>query len=390
MSSTLLAHNPEIAQLQEEGYQLTLLPTHVVVHNIPYVSTEGTVAEGKFIIAISLSGETVTMSDHQIEFMGQFPCDSLGQPMKTVLSEVPTGNQILEGICSNYRFSNHPVDDPLNNSILAKLKHYESIITSEANILNPEATARVFAPSQHIKESIFKYPDTNAGRAGIVEQANRLRGYKLGIVGLGGTGSHILDLLAKTPVAEIHLYDGDIFENHNAFRSPGAAQLDELRRRPLKAEHFKSKYDAIRDGVSSHAYYIDESNLAELSQLDFVFISIDSGLARKIIADYLNQAGIPFIDSGIDISNRENNTLEASSRVTLVSGENTDAAMDMLSYGEIKGELYSSNVQIAEINSLNACHSIIEWKKFVGFYADDKANAFQSVYDSQDNRIIYS
>ena len=54
---------------------------------------------------------------------------------------------------------------------------------------------------------------------------------KVVIVGLGGTGGYLLDLLAKTPIEEIHLYDDDIFGTHNAFRAPGAASLDDAPRR---------------------------------------------------------------------------------------------------------------------------------------------------------------
>ena len=41
------------------------------------------------------------------------------------------------------------------------------------------------------------------------------------IVGLGGTGSYCTgSLLAKTHVKNIHLFDGDVFEQHCAFRAP--------------------------------------------------------------------------------------------------------------------------------------------------------------------------
>jgi ThiF family len=52
---------------------------------------------------------------------------------------------------------------------------------------------------------------------------DKLRLSRVVIVGLGGSGSHILDLIAKTRVRQIDLYDGDHFRRHNAFRSPGAA-----------------------------------------------------------------------------------------------------------------------------------------------------------------------
>ena len=80
----------------------------------------------------------------------------------------------------------------------------------------------------------FRYMDTASGRAGIGAISEQLATGPVAIVGLGGTGSYILDLVAKTPVREIHLFDGDRFGQHNAFRSPGAPHIDTLRQTPPK------------------------------------------------------------------------------------------------------------------------------------------------------------
>ena len=87
---------------------------------------------------------------------------------------------------------------------------------------------------------------------------------KLGIVGVGGTGSYVLDLTAKTPVKEIHLFDGDRFLQHNAFRSPGAPSADELRALPYKVDYFEKIYSKMRRGIVPHAYHLDASNVAQL------------------------------------------------------------------------------------------------------------------------------
>jgi tRNA A37 threonylcarbamoyladenosine dehydratase len=70
-------------------------------------------------------------------------------------------------------------------------------------------------------DSPFNYIDDASGRAGITAHTNRLSLARVAIVGLGGTGSYVLDLVVKTPVREIHAFDGDWFVQHNAFRSPG-------------------------------------------------------------------------------------------------------------------------------------------------------------------------
>ena len=70
---------------------------------------------------------------------------------------------------------------------------------------------------------MFKYVDTASSRVGIGAVTEKLKVGPLAIVGLGGTGSYILDLVAKTPVAEIHLFDGDKLGQHNAFPLPRRA-----------------------------------------------------------------------------------------------------------------------------------------------------------------------
>jgi hypothetical protein len=69
-------------------------------------------------------------------------------------------------------------------------------------------------------ESVFNYLDTAATKAGIIAANKQLEAGKTGIVGVDGTGVYVLDQVVKTPVPEIHLFDGDVFLNHNAFRSP--------------------------------------------------------------------------------------------------------------------------------------------------------------------------
>jgi hypothetical protein len=389
VSNTPLARNPAVTQLEQDGYHLTLLPGHVVVNSVPYVTPDGSVAEGKLIMAVTISGETINVGDHQIEFMGQFPHTADGAKMANLLSENTTNNQLADGIVSNYRFSNKPTSGETLDDCYKKFKHYESLICREAQAVNPDATARILKPIDRVDETVFRYADTNATRAGITEQANKFRQYKVGIIGLGGTGSYILDKVAKTAVAEIHLFDGDVFENHNAFRAPGAATIDDLKQRQTKVAYYHKVYDAMRTGLHVHDYIVTIENVAELDELDFVFICIDSGPSRKVIAEHLRAQKIPFIDTGIELTNRpDSNLLEATTRTLLVTPDSPDEVMDFLSFGDIDDELYSTNIQVAEMNDINACQAVIEWKKYVGFYANDAPARYQMMYFSQDNRVV--
>ena len=53
---------------------------------------------------------------------------------------------------------------------------------------------------------------------------DRARGQRIGIVGLGGAGLWILDLMSKTDVSEILIWDGDEIEGRNLLRAPGSAE----------------------------------------------------------------------------------------------------------------------------------------------------------------------
>src|SRR3546814_16169321 len=112
--------------------------------------------------------------------------------------------------------------------------------------LDPEVTARTRrVVANDDPESPFVYRDTASSRAGIGEVAQKLMGERVAIVGLGGTGAYVLDQVAKTAVARIDLFDDDYYLQHNAFRAPGAASLEDLRERPTNVHPFAGVYSRM-------------------------------------------------------------------------------------------------------------------------------------------------
>lgn len=195
---------------------------------------------------------------------------------------------------------------------------------------------------------------------------------KVAIIGLGGTGSYILDLIVKTPVKEIHLFDGDVFLQHNAFRAPGAATIELLKEKLSKVEYYFRIYDAMHSGIVQHTEYITDENIQVLSGFDFVFISVDKGPVRKLISTYLQEQHIPFIDVGMDLMMvPEVNNLIGTCRVTMSTPDKSDHFHKHVPMMDELGEnLYSKNIQVADMNSLNATLAVIKWKQFCGFYQD--------------------
>jgi hypothetical protein len=236
--------------------------------------------------------------------------------------------------------------------------------------INDSVSPKTFRTVGTSNETVFNYYDTNTSRANIIRISQKINGLKIGIIGLGGTGSYILDLVCKTPVSEIHLFDGDTFLQHNAFRAPGAPSIEELEEQKQKTKYFYNIYKNMHKVIICHNEYIDKSNVQEVLLNDFVFISIDDGVIKKLIIDRLIESDIPFIDVGIGIE-VVNDSLIGDIRVTTGTQEKNDHLSQRISFSNSLDDDYSTNIQIAELNALNAALAVIKWKKLYGFYQDN-------------------
>lgn len=283
---------------------------------------------------------------------------------------------LWEGCSAAVYFSNKPHGLTEFATYADKMSHYIGLIEAQADVIEPGISARTRKEFSAIESStVFKYEDMASVRASIVAVTEKLRSERIGLVGLGGTGSYILDLVAKTPVGEIHLFDGDRFKIHNAFRAPGAASKDDVDREEPKVDHFAARYSPMRNGIVTHFCKITKDNLVLLDEMDFVFVSVDSGPARRLICEYLQGAGIPFIDVGMDLQlNNEEIGLHGMFRVTLSTPEQNKHFFDCVPTHdeELADDIYRSNIQVADMNMCNAAHAVICWKQYLSFYLDHK------------------
>jgi hypothetical protein len=194
---------------------------------------------------------------------------------------------------------------------------------------------------------------------------------KVAIVGLGGTGSYVLDFVAKTPVLEIRVIDGDEFLQHNAFRAPGAPSIDQLREAPKKVDYLKSIYSKMHKGIVAHAVTLDASNLHLLDGITFAFLCMDAGEEKRLVIQKLEALGASFVDVGMGLE-LEDGSLGGIIRVTA----STPQKREHVHQGRVSfasggaANVYSSNIQVADLNALNAVLAIIKWKKLRGFYRD--------------------
>jgi hypothetical protein len=199
----------------------------------------------------------------------------------------------------------------------------------------------------------------------------------------------VLDLVAKTHVKEIHLFDGDKFLQHNAFRSPGAPSGDELGEKLYKTAYFERLYSRMRRGIFGHAVYIDAANVDLLRDMSFVFLCLDRSKEKGLIVDKLEEFAISFIDVGMGVY-MTGDSLGGILRITSSTPQQREhvRAKNRIPFSDgDRNNEYDRNIQIADLNALNAALAVVKWKKLFRFYQDFE-NEHYSTYTIDGNKLI--
>jgi hypothetical protein len=341
--------------------------------DVPYVAAGRIVKRGILVMPLKLAGDvTVRPENHVAHFIGEFPCRADGAQITTIGNPGNGRNKLGEGVEIDHTFSAKPMPSGFYENYYDKVTQYVTLLSGYAQKIEPGATAKAFRPvaAAAEEETVFKYIDTASPRAEIGAVTAKLATVKkVAIVDLGGTGSYVLDFVAKTPVGEIHLFDGDEFLQHNAFRTPGAPSLEDLVAKPKKAAYLKGIYDKMRNGIVVHEEYIGPDNVDALRDMSFVFMCLE-GPDKKLIVEKLEECGLSFIDVGMGVY-LSDGVLGGILRVTTSTLAQRDhlCKRGAFSDSDTRNE-YATNIQIAELNALNAALAVIKWKKLAGFYQD--------------------
>lgn len=385
MSQQPVNPSPDILRLRNEGYEVEIRGAYLLISHIPYVNSARQIEFGTLVSTLALDGNTVSKPDtHVVYFVGSHPCYKNGLIMGPIQHGSST-TTLAEGIVVNHSFSHKPQNG--YPDYYQKMSRYSEVISEQAQAIDPTVTARTFRVIESkSEETVFNYLDTNSSRAEIEAISQKLKGHKIGIIGLGGTGSYVLDLVAKTPVDEIHLFDGDTFAQHNAFRAPGAPSVGQLLIPAQKVNHFAEIYSKMRREIHPHAVFLNASNIALLSGLDFVFLCIDKGRPKKEIVEFLESAGISFIDVGMGIQVADDNLIGILRTTTSTPG-NREHIKKHVSFHDNDDDEYSKNIQIADLNMLNAAMAVLKWKKLCGFF-QDLENDHHCTYTINVNQLL--
>ena len=300
MSQQLINLNDDLRHLRADGYDVAIINGHLAVRGVPYVNSKREIDFGALVVQeLRLAGDkTLPPTNHVVAFTGDQPCDKGGHPIEEIRHSEGRA-EIAPGLITVRTFSSKPPGGYTDYFHL--LATYIDIISNPAKAL-AGVTAQTYLPYEsEVGESVFRYVDTASSRAGLSAINAKLEDERIGIIGVGGAGSYILDLISKTGVKEIHLFDGDHLETHNAYRAPSAISIEELRQMPNKASFWQQRYNPIRREIIAHEVHVTHENVQQLAELTFLFLCLDSGPAKRAIVANLEEMDKPFIDVGVGL-----------------------------------------------------------------------------------------
>ena len=391
MSHALIARSNDLKLLQSEGYTLRIVDqAYLLIEDVPYVNAQSEVSEAALLMDLTLSGDVTVQPGHHIAYWtGGFPHRANGKKLIALLHEDARTTSLSPSLPSTYQFSAKP--DDKYTDYHHKVTTYVEILGREARQLDPNATAKHWKVlvDDDGDESVFHFADTASARQNTTCLARKLQPERVAIVGTGGTGSYVLDFVAKTWAQEIHLFDDDRFLQHNAFRSPGPVAREDLEGGTNKSTFHAGRYASMRRGIVAHEMSIHDANVGLLGDFDTVFLCIDGHPIKARILDVCLNHNTLLIDVGMGLY-RTGDSLAGTLRTTTFCQRHSNHAehcMDM-SGDNAAGE-YDRNAQFAELNALNAALAVIKWKKARGFF-NDLSRELNCEYNIDGNILINS
>jgi hypothetical protein len=371
----LVSRNAFVKDLFDLGYDIDFIEAYFVVRQIPHLDQDGALRYGDLVSPVAFAEDGVIdppTGNHQAWFRGSKPHGQNGYPLTIAIRDAKV--QVTPEFATNYSFSlklndeNGAMRDYV--SFEEKLRTYLDVITEPALAAHPEA---VLYPAIRIRAEAqgtpLRFPDTSSANYNLNDISTLLKGKKVAIVGLGGTGAYVLDLIARTHLERIALFDDDKVHIHTIFRMPGF--IDGAIGKQ-KVHALARHYGQWHAGIEPINDRITTSNVAALRDFDFVFVAVDDGPARLLIVDWLSTNAIPFVDCGMGL-NRLVDGLNGTVRITGVDRAAFERTVGTpyLPTGNAKEDEYRKQAQIAELNALNAALAVIRFKQHFRLFDRD-------------------
>lgn len=232
-------------------------------------------------------------------------------------------------------------------------------------------------------------------RAFGIEAQEKLSSLRIGVVGVGGVGSVIVEELVHLGVTDLLLVDPDVIEPSNLNRVVGTTLKDvgqpkvDVAARWITALRPGNRVSAVRGSV------LTTRVARELREVDFFFICTDSNGSRAVLNQLAYQYLIPAIDTGVAIAAKEAVVESVVGRVQMLApglgcltcAELLDAdavRTDLMTDFERQADPYfmGSGVPQPAVMSLNATIASLAVTMFLGAVAGFPISPRFQLYDA--------
>jgi molybdopterin-synthase adenylyltransferase len=232
----------------------------------------------------------------------------------------------------------------------------------------------------------------------------RLASLRVGVVGLGGTGSLVAQQLAHLGVAEVVLVDDDRVEATNLPRLAGAAWWDPLVRR-RKTANARRLFRRVsrRTRLAALGSLRSAAALTTLHNVDVIIGCVDNDGARLLLCELAAAHLVPYLDIGVGIEPSPDGTSVMGGRVAfyLPSGPCV-ACADELDFGEAAEDLESESLRRVRIERgyardrrveaalmpLNSAVASLAMMELLAFATAVRHVVPFSRYDAVSNRLV--
>jgi len=131
------------------------------------------------------------------------------------------------------------------------------------------------------------------------EENQRLRDFHVLVIGCGGLGGYIIEMLARLGIGTLTVVDGDVFDETNLNRQLLSSE-ENLGK--SKAQAAKERVARINSQVTVHAIHgllTAENGLEMVSGKDLVFDALDNVSSRLVLETLCETAGVPLVHGAI-------------------------------------------------------------------------------------------
>ncbi len=395
MLNSPISHSEDLLRLKEAGYHIEIRGAYLIAKNILYVVQDSTIKRADIVTSLCVDPSTNQIKqpkEHTVWWTGEIPYTIKGESMKEELccEEFPDGFQLGEEIIVYMKWSRKPKQGGTLRSYkdyFEQIKTYVDEVSFHAESKTPGIlkSSKLGKITEVDVDTNFTYMNTSLYRNGTKGIEDKISDEIIAVIGVGGTGSYLVDILAKTNVKELHLYDDDIIEPDSAFRLAGAVNKNELH--TTKVEWHQNRYKNVRKkGLYIYKNKIDSNNLDILKKFTTVFIAVDNLKSRREIQEKCNEMGIFHLSVGIgiEVEGKDNNQLGGMVKIEReYQVPNIQKKVGSESNEQrLVNDIYRSNIQTAELNMLGASLALIEWKIKKGIYRNDR--------EKSDNIVNYT